>query len=144
MWIRDAHYIIGALTLILFIISGQYMGLRYEGFTNPELYGHNEAVRYLYRANHIYLLLPAFINLLLGSYLTLAPGRARRIVQYFGSGLLAISTVLLLIAFVIEPPQASPDRPLSYFGLITAFAGALLHLRLPQQEGRTTKVTRPG
>jgi hypothetical protein len=134
MWIRSAHYLIGALTLILFIISGQYMGLRYEAFTKPELYGHNEAVRYLFRANHIYLLLPAFINLLLGSYLTLAPGRGQRIAQYIGSALLLASTILLLAAFVIEPPQPSPHRPLSYFGLIAVFGGALLHLRFPKKE----------
>jgi drug/metabolite transporter (DMT)-like permease len=134
MWIRSAHYIIGALTLMLFIISGQYMGLRYESFTNPELYGHNEAVRYLFRANHIYLLLPAFINLLLGSYLTLAPSRGHRMAQYIGSALLLASTILLLAAFMIEPPQPSPERPLSYFGLIACFGGALLHLRFPKKE----------
>lgn len=134
MWIRSSHYIIGALTLILFIVSGQYLGLRYAGFSNPELYGHNEAVRYLFRANHIYLLLPALINLLLGSYLTLAPGRGRRIVQYIGSALLLVSTVLLLVAFVIEPPNPSPERPWSYFGLIAVFGGTLLHLRLPKRE----------
>jgi hypothetical protein len=134
MWIRNTHYLIGALTLILFIISGQYIGLRYQGFSEPELYGHNEAVRYLFRANHIYLLLPALLNLLLGSYLTLSPQRGRRIVQYIGSALLLVSTILLLAAFMIEPPQASPDRPLSYYGLISVFAGALLHLRFPKRE----------
>lgn len=134
MWIRNAHYLIGALTLILFIISGQYMGLRYQGFVEPELYGHNEAVRYLFRANHIYLLLPALINLLLGSYLTLSVQRGRRVVQYIGSALLLISTILLLAAFMIEPPQALPERPLSYYGLITVFGGALLHLRFPKKE----------
>lgn len=131
MWIRNVHYLIGALTLILFIVSGQYMGLRYQGFVVPELYGHNEVVRYLFRANHIYLLLPALVNLLLGSYLTLSPQRGRRVVQYIGSGLLFVSTLLLLAAFVIEPPQPSPDRPLSYYGLIAVFGGALLHLRFP-------------
>lgn len=134
MWIRNAHYLVGALTLILFIISGQYMGLRYQGFAAPELYGHNEAVRYLFRANHIYLLLPALINLLLGSYLALSPRRGRRVVQYIGSGLLFVSTILLLAAFVIEPPQPSPDRPLSYYGLIAVLGGTLLHLRFPQKE----------
>jgi hypothetical protein len=134
MWVRNTHYVIGALTLMLFIVSGQYLGLRYQGFSNPELYGHNEVIRYLYRANHIYLLLPAFINLLLGSYLTLAPERGRRIVQYIGSGLLFVSTLLLLVAFIIEPPQASPERPWTYFGLIAVFGGALLHLRFPKRE----------
>ena len=119
---------------MLFIVSGQYLGLRYAGFSNPELYGHNELIRYLCRANHIYLLLPAFTNLLLGSYLTLAPGRVRRIVQYIGSTLLFISVPLLLVAFIIEPPQPSPERPWSYFGLITVFGGALLHLRFPKRE----------
>lgn len=134
MWIRSTHYIIGALTLMLFIVSGQYLGLRYQGFTNPELYGHNEVVRYLCRANHIYLLLPALINLLLGSYLTLSPQRGRRIAQYIGSGLLLLSAPLLLAAFIIEPPRPSPERPLSYFGLIAVFGGALLHLRFPKSE----------
>ncbi len=140
MWIRSAHYLIGALTLILFIISGQYMGLRFQGFSNPELYNHNEVVRYLYRANHIYLLLPAFINLLLGSYLTLAPGRGRRIVQYIGSALLLVSTVMLLAAFMIEPSQASPERPWTYFGLITVFGGSLLHLRFPSDGKQTAPI----
>ncbi|HEX5055730.1 MAG TPA: hypothetical protein VFX02_04445 [Gammaproteobacteria bacterium] len=134
MWIRSGHYIIGALTLILFIISGQYMGLVYQGFSNPELYGHNEAVRFLFRANHIYLLLPALLNLLLGSYLTLAPERGRRIAQYIGSGLLLLSTVLLLAAFIIEPPQASPERPWTFYGLSALLGGALLHLRFPKKE----------
>lgn len=134
MWLRGTHYIIGALTLILFIISGQYMGLVYGGFSNPELYGHNEAVRYLFRANHIYLLLPALINLLLGSYLTLGKERWHRTMQYIGSALLLASTILLLAAFMIEPPQPSPERPWTYYGLITVFGGALLHLRFPRKE----------
>jgi hypothetical protein len=133
MWLRNTHFIIGAITLMLFIVSGQYMGLRFQGFTDPELYNHNEVVRYLYRANHIYLLLPAFINLLLGSYLTLGKERWHRTMQYIGSTLLFVATILLLAAFIIEPPQASPERPWTYFGLIAAFAGALLHLRFPNK-----------
>ncbi|HEY3486606.1 MAG TPA: hypothetical protein VGL10_00935, partial [Gammaproteobacteria bacterium] len=131
---RGVHFIVGTLTLMLFIVSGQYMGLRYGGFSTPELYGHNEAVRYLHRANHIYLLLPALTNLLLSGYLTLALNRTRRMLQYIGSVLLIISPVLLTAAFLLEPPQPSPERPWTFYGIIAVFGGALLHLRLPRKE----------
>lgn len=40
----------------------------------PDLYAGNEAVRYMYRANHIYLLFASVLNLVMGAHLCVTDG----------------------------------------------------------------------
>ena len=46
--IGPLHLITGLAAFGIFLVSGFYM---YSGF--PELYGNNEAIHYMYRANHV-------------------------------------------------------------------------------------------
>jgi Na+-driven multidrug efflux pump len=128
MWIQRLHFGIGILTLLVFFASGLYMQLQFPG-----LYADNEIVRYQYRANHIYLLAAALINIVLGAYLQASKRRWRHYTQSLGRLLLLAAPVWLVCAFLLEPPQASPERILTFWGIVSMLAGTLLHLRLPQE-----------
>jgi hypothetical protein len=116
--------LMGVLTLLGFAITGFHMlwtlpGL-FEDGGNP--------VRFLYRANHLYLLFAALLNLALGSYLRLYVGGWRRRIQIFGSGCLLIAPFILFPAFFIDPPRLSPKRPMTEGAIFLVFIGTLCHL----------------
>jgi len=121
---RRAHLIMGGLTLLGFAITGFHMlwtlpGLFEEG-GNP--------VRFLYRANHLYLLFAGLLNLALGSYLELCEEGWRRRLQVFGSGCLLIAPLVLFPAFFIDPPRLSPKRPTTEAAIFLVFIGTLCQL----------------
>jgi hypothetical protein len=93
----------------------------------PAAFAENETVRYLYRANHIYILLTALVNLALSAHLQPAAGIRGRI-QVAGSVLLTASLVLLVAAFFREPPHPDPHRPFTGFGIYAAVAGVIAHV----------------
>ena len=93
----------------------------------PELYAGNEVIRYLFRANHIYLLMAGLLNNTVGFYLVMETTPWRKTAQRVGSVLLLMAPVLLLIAFTFEPPQALPVRPITAAGLFAALFGVFCH-----------------
>jgi hypothetical protein len=118
------HVIFGALVVVAFVLTGQYMDRFHE-----HLAGMADGQRMLYRSRHIYILLAGLLNLGLGAYWQLRPTRHQRALQLTGSALVVSSTCLLVAAFFYEPPLADPERvPLSRAGLYTILAGTLLHL----------------
>jgi len=117
------HRSVGWATLGMFLISGMYMRSRF-----PEAYAASEGIRYQYRANHLYLLFGALLNLLLARYFVAAVSAARRRAQMVGSTLLLFLPAALVWAFLMEPPQASPHRPATALGIVMAAAGTLLHV----------------
>jgi hypothetical protein len=119
---RKLHLALGGALFIAFLMTGQYMHAHF-----PAAYAGNELVRYLYRANHIYILLAGLLNLALGAHLERAPG-ARRHIQSAGSVLLLVSALLLVVAFYREPPHPNPHRPLTAYGLYAALAGTFVHV----------------
>jgi hypothetical protein len=119
---NSLHRWIGWTTFVLFLATGQYMR-RVAGVE-----GAGDAVRYLYRANHIYLLFVALVHLALGTYLAEAVLSGRRRAQRAGSTLLTIGTLLLAWAFAVEPPQATPQRPITRYGIFTFAAGMAVHV----------------
>ena len=94
----------------------------------PEAYQADEAVRFLFRANHVYILFVGLLNLVLGRYLTDAssPGRVR--IQRLASLFLLAAAPILVWAFFAEPPQASPVRPTTLLGVVLALAGTTVHV----------------
>jgi hypothetical protein len=120
--IRRVHFIVGVLAIIAFLGTGVYMR---ENF--PNLYQTNESIRSLFRANHIYILFSSLLNLVLGLYLSPNGVRWRRTLRRLGSLFLLLAPFLLLWAFINEPPQASPMRPLTFLGVGLAFTGTALH-----------------
>jgi hypothetical protein len=118
-----AHRLIGLAGLALFITTGIYMRLKF-----PALYEGREPIRFLFRANHIYIVMSAMVNIAMGLGLTLSPTSTRRKLQLFASSLLLSAPFILFAAFFIDPPAPDSDRHLSRLGVILTVAGTLLHL----------------
>ncbi len=93
----------------------------------PAIYLHNEAIRYLFRANHIYLLFSGLLNIALGTYVSFSDHEKRKKMQMVGSWFLLIAQGVLLAAFFIEPPQAEPERMITSMGIYLALGGVALH-----------------
>jgi hypothetical protein len=122
MTLRRAHFLIGWLGFAVFLVTGLYMR---AGF--PALYGSNEVVRYLYRANHIYVLLASLINVALGCYLYTGSGW-RNVAARAGSVFLLSAPVVLVMAFFLEAPKGTPNRLLTGTGVFMVLLGILCHL----------------
>ena len=120
---RRAHLLVGALGILVFLGTGLYMRL---GF--PDLYAGNEALRYMYRANHIYLLLGSLVNVVLGIYLAAPESGWRALLSRMGSIFAVISPMLLAFAFFVEVPKASPERVLTALGVVFLAAGVVAQL----------------
>ncbi len=122
MNLKRIHRWTGVVTVVVFLLTGAYLRWRFPG-----LYEGNESIRYLFRANHIYILLAGLINVGLGIYFEAHPAGWRRTLQRIGSALLLAAPVILLAAFFLEPPQAVPERPLTSAGLFASLIGMGLH-----------------
>jgi len=117
---RTLHILVGLGSLLLFLGSGLYMDMHFPG-----LYGNNEAIRYQFRANHIYILMAGLINLAAGLYP--APARAgwRLALGHLASALLLLAPAMLVAAFCLEPVQGGEQRPLTFYGVLMLLLGVL-------------------
>src|SRR5439155_9219487 len=100
------HFFAGVAALAVFVHTGYVLR---TGF--PALHGGNDAVRYQYRASHIYLLLAGLLHVVAALYVTRFPSRGARAAQAVGSAMLVAATALLAYAFYGEP-KGIPGRPL--------------------------------
>jgi hypothetical protein len=120
---RKLHFAVGVAGVVAFLASGAYLR---AGF--PDLYETNEVLRYLYRSNHVYILLGSLINVALGVHLTpVAPGW-RAAVSKLGSLLALAAPPVLCLAFFLEAPRPSPERILTLLGVAALAAGIALHV----------------
>ena len=120
---RTAHLLVGVLGVLVFLVTGLYMQSNF-----PALYAGNETLRYMYRANHVYLLLASLVNIALGVYLV-APGtgwKAR--LSRVGSGLVLLAPLVLCYAFFVEVPKASPERIFTALGVVLVALGVVAQL----------------
>ena len=123
MKLRTLHFAVGIVGVAAFVVTGLYMR---AGF--PDLYAGDEVVRYLYRSNHVYILLASLVNVALGVHLTaLAPGW-RTTVSLLGSLLALAAPVVLCFAFFLEAPVPSPERLVTALGVVAVTAGIALHV----------------
>src|SRR5688572_7252863 len=123
MQLRKLHFAVGLAGVVAFLATGAYMR---AGF--PDLYAANEVLRYLYRSNHVYVLLASLVNVALGVHLAaVAPGW-RAMVSRVGSLLALASPVVLCFAFFLEAPVATPERILTLLGVAALAAGIALHV----------------
>jgi hypothetical protein len=126
---RKLHLVVGLAGVVTFLATGIFMRAHF-----PDLYSANEALRYIYRANHVYILLASLANLALGVHL--AGGRTgwRAKLSTVGSILALASPVVLCFAFVFEASKASPDRIVTLLGVFAlAFGIAAQALSGPAQ-----------
>ena len=118
--IARIHSIVGWLSFLAFLASGVYLRLE-----RPALHAGSEAVRALYRANHLYLLGAALLNLL-AARVGSAPGRLRARLRSSGSLVLLAAPPVLGAAFLREPPHGFDGRPLTTLGAVLMLGGTLL------------------
>lgn len=86
---RAVHRWIGLLTVVVFLISGQF--LRHH---HPPMDTLSDSARLLLRSRHIYILASGLVNLMLGLYVQRVAGW-RGVVQVIGSGLVMVAPVFL-------------------------------------------------
>jgi hypothetical protein len=121
--LRKLHFVVGLAGIAAFVLTGAYMR---AGF--PDLYGTNEVVRYLYRSNHVYILLASLMNVALGVHLTAPAPGWRTTVSRVGSLLALAAPAVLCFAFVFEAPVAAPERVVTFVGVAALTAGIALHV----------------
>ena len=122
--LRKTHLIVGILGLILFVLQGQYMDLALA-----HLVGMEDAPRMLFRSSHIYLLLAALLNVVLGIYMR---GNIRFLIpklQLVVSSIVLVAPFALLAGFFLEPHLADFMRPYTRPALYALFGiGVILSL----------------
>jgi len=118
--LRSLHLLLGIAGVLAFLGTGAYMATHF-----PAAYENREAVRYMYRANHVYLLLGSLINIAVGIY---RPGTRpgwRGIIGLTGSVLMQAALLVLLYAFFFEAPRATPERAATLLGVFMLLVGTL-------------------
>src|SRR5690242_4884050 len=101
---KRLHLVMGILTLIAFVLTGQYLRRVY-----PDMAGVNDGMRMMLRSRHLYIMLAGALNAALGLYL-IQPTRVwRKAVQGLGSLLILAAPVLLTVAFFTEPQHPIPE-----------------------------------
>src|SRR5207344_1862670 len=98
--IKSLHLWVGVGGVLAFLGTGAWMATHF-----PAAYEGHEAIRYMYRANHVYLLLGSLINLAVGIYRTGSCPGWRGIVALAGSPLMLAAPLVLLAAFFFEAPR---------------------------------------
>lgn len=78
------------------------------------------------RANHVYIMFTALINLALGLYLTDHKETWRRIARILGSVVVILGNPVLIATYFMED-KTSVDRPIMTFTVIFIFSAVMLH-----------------
>ena len=120
---RRAHLIIGWVGVVIFLGTGMFMRTRF-----PEVYLDDEALRYIYRANHVYVLLASLVNIVLGIYFKAADRAWKIWAGRVGSVLAMTAPVILVYAFFVEASTVTPERVFTLVGVIALGAGVLGHV----------------
>jgi hypothetical protein len=115
-----AHSVVGWLGVFIFLASGVYLSRE-----RPELYGGSEVVRALFRANHLYILAGALLNLL-AARVGAVDSLLRTRIRTAGSLALLSTVPLLSAAFWLEPPHGFEGRKLTLLGMVLMLVGTLL------------------
>jgi hypothetical protein len=121
--VKRAHLIFGAILVVVFLLTGQYMDKFYHHLRDMP-----DGPRMLYRTRHIFILLSGLLNLGIGTYIQQRSPLRGRICQWCGSGVIALAALLFVAAFFYEPTLANLKTPLSHWGMYAIVAGVALHL----------------
>lgn len=128
---RTAHRLIGFLFVAVFLGTGVYMRVWF-----PEAYENDPGMRMMFRSAHVYILLSALLNLLVGAHLQQCVIRRRRILQNLGSCFLFAVPALFTAAFFLEPAPKKLGRPIVLCGLVLAVTGSVLHTLVSYESER--------
>ena len=119
---KYVHTVVGALVLIAFLLTGQYMD--YLDVRSGRL---GEATRMMYRSRHIYLLLAGLVNVGVGAYFVRRAGGWRKALQTVGSILIIAAPALMLAAFFSEAGIPGLPRHFTLPAVIFLSIGTLCH-----------------
>ena len=120
--LKKTHFSVGVLSFLAFLISGLYMNINVAHIADSDI-----ATRMMFRANHIYILLAALINLFLS--FTFRDGQLSSKIFYFSSALVTLATLTLNLSFYVDPITKSIEhRELSAYSIEVLFAGCAIHL----------------
>ena len=117
------HFIFGLVLFVVFVTTGKFMRVDF-----PDKDVIPQELRLLMRSRHIYILFSGLIHLVLGVYLRMSADSRIKLLQYVGSGLLFVSSVLLVWAFVSETYTLQHFSDLSRNGIYISLAGVAMHL----------------
>jgi hypothetical protein len=129
----------GALGVVVFLYTGLYMRSHF-----PAAYEGDEAIRYLYRANHLYIMFSSVLNLVVGRSLVFARMPWRRALQIGGSVALLAAMALLIAAFFREPQFGGVVRQSTLLGCVLALGGSLVHAIATERRGQNGKPPKEG
>ena len=121
--LRSLHLWVGLATLLVFLLTGQYMHWGYD-----HLNGMADSPRMMFRSAHIYLLWSGLLNTMLGLYLEISSKTWAKVLQCVGSLAILLGPPLLVFAFVSEPWLTELVRPYARPAIYIAFGGTLFHL----------------
>ena len=114
------HFWVGVLGLLAFLATGLYMH-----HVLNHLDGMADGPRLLFRSAHIYLMLSATLNLVMGVYRVPTARRMHPLLHYIVSTLILLSPWIMLAGFFIGAQANTLSRPLIQIGLYTLFAVAI-------------------
>ena len=120
MNVRTLHLLVGVGGVLAFLGTGAWMATHF-----PAAYAGGETIRYMYRANHVYLLLASLVSLAIGMYRGSSRPGWRGNVALAGSALVLAAPFVLLYAFFVEPAHGLPERPATLIGAVMLLAGVL-------------------
>lgn len=132
--LSKVHIAIGLISIAVFLYTGSDMrriiketdkAREAEGVTVEKRVELVE-VRSGMRANHVYIMFTALINLALGFYLTDHKEAWRRIARIIGSLVIIVGNPVLIATYFMED-KATVDRPIMTFAVIFIFSAVLLH-----------------
>ncbi|MBC7929912.1 MAG: hypothetical protein H7Z38_05020 [Rubrivivax sp.] len=116
------HLVVGALVLVAFLLTGQYMD--YLDVRSGRL---GDAARMMYRSRHIYILLAGLVNLGVGAYFIRRAGGWQKALQTLGSILILVAPILMLAAFFSESGVPGLRRHFTQPAIIIISIGTLCH-----------------
>jgi hypothetical protein len=121
--ISSIHIISGSIAIAAFLSTGLFMKLNF-----PEVYASNESIRFLYRANHVYILFSGLLNLAIGLNFMPAEIKWKKALQFAGSILLLTGIPVFIWAFFTEPALGTAVRPITARGVFLMVIGTVLHV----------------
>jgi hypothetical protein len=114
MMLPRLHLWIGAFSLLVFLLTGQYMAR----VLNVPLM--DEVPRLLHRSSHLYIFYAATANILIGLYYR--PAGSLHAVYWLNGLLIMASPIVLIYSFFAEAGLGQLDRSGAYFGAVMMFA----------------------
>jgi uncharacterized integral membrane protein len=135
-YLKRAHLIAGLVALAIFPLTGTYM----RRYLADEFLA-SDRFRFSVRANHIYILLSALIQISFGSYLRVSEKPRWANLQTLATLLLLASTTLVITAFFLES-KTGLERPLTLIVMVSALTGTLLHAFVALRENHLNRTNK--